>query len=72
MSFEEDEVSIAEEPILPPEPTPEKKPQIIDIDEGSASGKLSALRMEMETDDKNPSKKVDNISSRLDSFLKDR
>lgn len=72
MSFEEDEESIAEEPILPPEPTPEKSPQIIDIDEGSASGKLSALRMEMETDDKNPSKKVDNISSRLDSFLKDR
>ena len=78
MSFEEDEELIETIEEITPDSSPitdsliESSPEIIDIDEGSASGKLSALRTEMETDDNNPTKVVEDISSRLDAFLNER
>ena len=73
MSFEEDGDS---QPEAEPEPQPEPEivveEETIDIDDSTASGRLSALRQEMSSDDGNVSKSVDDISSRLDAFLKDR
>ena len=43
----------------------------IDIDDGSASGRLSALRQEMAADGSEPEQKND-IGSRMDSFFKNR
>ena len=66
------------QPQIQPEPEPQPDPEIvveeetIDIDDSTASGRLSALRQEMSSDDGNVSKSVDDISSRLDAFLKDR
>ena len=45
--------------------------ETIDIDDGTASGRLSALRREIATDG-NPSVERDDISRRMDSFFKNR
>ena len=50
----------------------EPEEEVIDIDESSASGRLSALRKEMETDSGEKESSRDELSKRLDSFLKDR
>ena len=50
----------------------EPEEEVIDIDDKSASGRLSALRKEMETDSGEKESSRDELSKRLDSFLKDR
>ena len=50
----------------------EPEEEVIDIDDSSASGRLSALRREMETDSGDKESSRDELSKRLDSFLKDR
>ena len=68
--FSEIETDIQPEPVAEPEPEPEP---VYDIDDDTASGRLSAMRFEIETDaDPGTTDKKDDISSRLDSFLKDR
>jgi hypothetical protein len=71
-----DDISLDEVSITPePEQTPPEEPEeeVIDIDDETASGRLSALRKEITTDGNTPvaSSKVD-LASRMDSFLKDR
>jgi hypothetical protein len=69
MSLEEDEI---DEPVQRTEPEPEPEP-VYDIDDDSASGRLSAMKFEIETDaDPTSANNNQDISSRLDSFLKDR
>ena len=46
--------------------------EAIDIDDATASGRLSALRREMATDTETKPDTRDDLSRRLDSFLKDR
>ncbi len=45
--------------------------ETIDIDDGTASGRLSALRKEIEIDS-DPSQEKEDINSRMDSFFKNR
>ena len=52
--------------------TVEPEEDVIDIDETSASGRLSALRKEIATDSGEKDNTRDELSKRLDSFLKDR
>ena len=73
-----DDMSLGEEPFEeePPEEEEEveiePEEEVIDIDDSSASGRLSALRREIKTDLDPVSEPEDDISSRLDAFLKDR
>ena len=46
--------------------------EIIDIDDSTASGRLSALRREMASDSGTKDNSKDELSKRLDSFLRDR
>jgi hypothetical protein len=57
-----------------PEPEIEIEPEeeVIDIDDKSASGRLSALRREIDTDSESTPEPKDDIASRLDAFLADR
>jgi cytoskeletal protein RodZ len=71
-----DDISLDEVSTTPePEQTPPEEPEeeVIDIDDETASGRLSALRKEITTDGNTPveSSTVD-LASRMDSFLKDR
>ena len=50
----------------------EPEEEVIDIDDSTASGRLSALRKEMATDSGEKDNSRDDLSKRLDSFLKDR
>ena len=50
----------------------EPEEEVIDIDDSTASGRLSALRKEMATDSGEKDNSRDELSKRLDSFLKDR
>ena len=50
----------------------EPEEDIIDIDDGTASSRLSALRREIATDSTSKDNSKDELSKRLDSFLKDR
>ena len=50
----------------------EPEEEAIDIDDDSASGRLSALRKEMASDSNEKPESRDDLSKRLDSFLKDR
>ena len=50
----------------------EPEEEVIDIDDSTASGRLSALRKEMATDSVGKDNSRDELSKRLDSFLKDR
>ena len=50
----------------------EPEEEVIDIDDNTASGRLSALRKEMATDSGEKGNSRDELSKRLDSFLKDR
>jgi len=60
------------EPETVPETVVEPEEEVIDIDD-SASGRLSALRREIDTDsDGKASKSREDLSKRMDSFLKDR
>ena len=76
ISFDEefDDDSVAEtEPELPPEPVIEPEEEVIDIDDTTASGRLSALRREMDSDSESQSRKSrEDLAKRMDSFLKDR
>ena len=56
------------------EPEMEIQPEeeVIDIDDGTASGRLSALRREIETDSPRKTDTKEDLSRRMDSFLKDR
>ena len=70
-----DEFDTLPEPITEPQPEPivEPEEEVIDIDDSTASGRLSALRKEISTDsNEQKSESKDDISKRLDSFLKDR
>ena len=74
-----DDISLGDIPETTPELEPEPEPviepeqEVIDIDEGSASGRLSALRREIATDSVGQDTETkDDLSKRLDSFLKDR
>tara|TARA_B100001113_G_scaffold121704_1_gene99398 strand:+ start:623 stop:6157 length:5535 start_codon:yes stop_codon:yes gene_type:complete len=56
-----------------PETVVEPEEEIIDIDDSSASGRLSALRREMDSDSGGKSSKSrEDLAKRMDSFLKDR
>ena len=46
--------------------------EVIDIDDGTASGRLSALRKEIGTDSDGTPESKDDISKRLDSFFANR
>ena len=50
----------------------EPEEEVIDIDDSTASGRLSALRREMASDSGQKDNSRDELSKRLDSFLKDR
>jgi len=67
MSFDE-EIEIHDETENPIE---EIEEEIIDVDDGTASGRLSALRKEIEIDG-DPAQEKDDITSRMDSFFKNR
>ena len=73
-----DDMSLGEEPFeeeLPEDEAEveiEPEEEVIDIDDSTASGRLSALRREIKTDLDPVSEPEDDISSRLDAFLKDR
>ena len=78
MSLEEEvdtvREDISEEPAIVEEPEQEitVEEEVIDIDDGTASGKLSALRREIDTDSDGSPKSKDDISKRLDSFFANR
>ena len=76
ISFDEEfgeEVVAETDPQLPPEPVVEPEEEVIDIDDSTASGRLSALRKEMDSDsDGQLSKSREDLAKRMDSFLKDR
>ena len=61
-----DETDAEEETMIQPEQ------EAIDIDDATASGRLSALRREIATDTETKPDTRDDLSRRLDSFLKDR
>ena len=70
--IEDDQVT-NEEPEVVPETVVEPEEEIIDIDDSSASGRLSALRREMDSDTGGKSSKTrEDLAKRMDSFLKDR
>ena len=50
----------------------EPEEEVIDIDDSTASGRLSALRREMASDSGQKDNSRDELSKRMDSFLKDR
>ena len=69
ISFEED---LQDEETMDEEiSSDEIEEESIDIDDGSASGRLSALRQEMASDGSEPEQK-DDINTRMDSFFKNR
>jgi len=71
--FEEIKDTVEEEKVEPQEDMiVEPEEDVIDIDDSSASGRLSALRREMASDSGSKDKSKDELSKRLDSFLKDR
>ena len=59
-------------PVEEPEPVVSVEEEAIDIDDGTASGRLSALRKEIDTDSDGSEKSKDDISKRLDSFFANR
>ena len=70
--FDDDSVEETEQEI-PPEPVVEPEEEVIDIDDSTASGRLSALRREMDSDSEGQSSKSrEDLAKRMDSFLKDR
>ena len=80
ISFEEDNVESDDsnsEPTISEvnvddDASTEPEEDIIDIDDGTASSRLSALRREIATDSTSKDNSKDELSKRLDSFLKDR
>jgi len=78
ISLEDDSVTVVlqteDEPVHVEEPEPEisVEEDAIDIDDGTASGRLSALKREIDTDSDGSAKSKDDISKRLDSFFSNR
>jgi hypothetical protein len=69
----EDDISLEDDiPDPEPEPIVEPEEEIIDIDDSTASGRLSVLRRELETDSSITPDTKEDLSSRMDSFLADR
>ena len=72
-----DDISLEDE-ISEPDPEPESEPliepeeEVLDIDDSTASGRLSVLRRELETDSSVTLDTKEDLSSRMDSFLADR
>ena len=72
-SEEVTEITTESQPEQDPEPVVEPEEEVIDIDDSSASGRLSALRREMDSDTNvQASKSREDLTKRMDSFLKDR
>ena len=71
MKGDDDSVEETEQEITP-EPVVEPEEEVIDIDDSTASGRLSALRREMDSDSEGQSSKSRGLAKRMDSFLKDR
>ena len=70
--FEDNQVTNEETEVVP-ETVVEPEEEIIDIDDSTASGRLSALRREMDSDTGGKlSKTREDLAKRMDSFLKDR
>ena len=73
-----DDMSLGDEPFEEelPDPEPEVEieleEEVIDIDDSTASGRLSALRHEIKTDLEPKQEPKEDISSRLDAFMADR
>ena len=77
ISFEQgiettDEVFVSPQVSQENEIVVEPEEEVIDIDDSTASGRLSALRKEMATDSGQKDNSRDDLSKRLDSFMKDR
>ena len=77
ISFEQgiettDEVFVSPQVSQENEIVVEPEEEVIDIDDSTASGRLSALRKEMATDSGQKDNSRDELSKRLDSFMKDR
>ena len=70
LSFEIDDSATAD--VQKPEDDSEEIEEVIDIDDNTASGRLSALRREMSSDDKPKKDTKEDLARRMDSFLKDR
>ena len=63
---------VEEEPEQVEEIVVEPEEEVIDIDDSSASGRLSALRREMASEPGSRDDSKEELSKRLDSFMKDR
>ena len=70
LSFEIEDSATPE--VQEPEDDSEEIEEVIDIDDNTASGRLSALRREMSSDDKPKKDTKEDLARRMDSFLKDR
>lgn len=63
---------VEEEPEQVEEIVVEPEEEVIDIDDSTASGRLSALRREMDSEPGSRDNSKEELSKRLDSFMKDR
>ena len=63
---------VEEEEIVEEDISIEPEDDVIDIDDSTASGRLSALRREIASDSGAKSNSKEDLSKRLDSFFKDR
>ena len=63
---------VEEEPEQVEEIVAEPEEEVIDIDDSTASGRLSALRREMASEPGSRDNSKEELSKRLDSFMKDR
>ena len=70
LSFEIEDSTTEE--IQESEDDSDESEEVIDIDDTTASGRLSALRREMSSDDKPKKDTKEDLARRMDSFLKDR
>ena len=66
------EEQIVEEEFVEEDISIEPEEEIIDIDDSTASGRLSAMRREIASDSGAKSNSKEDLSKRLDSFFKDR
>lgn len=66
------EDTVEEEEIVEEDISIEPEDDVIDIDDSTASGRLSALRREIASDSGAKSNSKEDLSKRLDSFFKDR
>ena len=71
-SEEVTEITTESQPEQDPEPVVEPEEEVIDMGNSSASGRLSALRREMDSDTNVQVQLQEDLTKRMDSFLKDR